>query len=168
MSLYSTATLQSVTFYNTITYYPSSGPTKRRMQGECCGVFVSSRPAVTRQSHSDLNEQQHLVFGIRRAPFELVWGERSDLSRNWGVFTLIQEMKTNPVRRASRPRVMQRGRVEQTWLSSDSRREEPREAHGYGCSYATTTKGGAAGGAAAVYPAFQAQTEANLFVVCIL
>lgn len=41
MSLHSTATLQSVTFYNTITYYLSSGPMKRRMLGKCCGISPS-------------------------------------------------------------------------------------------------------------------------------
>lgn len=37
--LLSAATLLSVTFYNTITYYLSSGPMKRRMLGKCTGYL---------------------------------------------------------------------------------------------------------------------------------
>lgn len=103
MSLYSTATLQSVTFYNTITYYLSSGPMKRRMLGECCGIS-SSLPFAP--SHTSRVIQPG-VLNEKLPPYlrEGEGGVDAGLNFLEGA-PLIREIKMNPARGVSRPDVL--------------------------------------------------------------
>lgn len=86
-SFYPTATLQSVTFYNTITYYLSSGPTKRRMLGECCGIsslFLTHTRVLDEKPTPLPSSPSPLLPGCSEGLYSSPSGEQVRRSLNFG------------------------------------------------------------------------------------
>lgn len=87
----STATLQSVTFYNTITYYLSSGPMKHRTLGECSflclfHITLSRSRAAQGREWNEKSQEVSLkpVWGARWAQCELCVNPRNENESSLG------------------------------------------------------------------------------------